>query len=284
MGSFTNNPIIVDLSNRDVLEEVWQRYLSHGVCPVLSQESVPPMSTKRIDIQLPDGSVWQGEGRCIQSMQNDLHLFQLDRPPDVQHLLKAATIDHRPSTIEETAAPSQSRLVSETATIDHPEDQESLAGFEDLAGEDPVDASQTPTGKESEFSDLYIRIRTLTVHQKRQLARHGNQVARQLLIRDSNKAIHPFVISNPKITLDEIQEYSKTPALAVEALKMIAQNPSWTKSSQVVFNLVRNPSMPVDLATRLVSRLSKTELRVVAHSSGIRMPVAAAARRLLIGG
>jgi len=199
-------------------------------------------------------------------------------------LLQTATIpsttlgtgDHRPSSFAKAS--------EDKSTIDHPEAPESLAGFEDLAGEDPLDAPKTPTGKESEFSDLYIRIRTLTVHQKRQLARQGNQVARQLLIRDSNKAIHPFVIANPRITLDEIQEYSKTPALAVEALKMIAQNPSWTKSSQVVFNLVRNPSMPVDLACRLVPRLSKTELRVVAHSSGIRMPVAAAARRLLIGG
>ncbi len=277
MGSSANHPINVDLSNRDVLQEIWQRYLSHGVCPVLMRESFALMVTRRIHIRLPDGQAWNGEGRCIQSLQNDLHLFQLDHPPDVQRLLPTEPRTPTTSHDREAVAPDDN-------TDDAEEGREPLDGLDALTREDPVDASQTPTGKESEFSDLYIRIRTLTVHQKRQLARHGNQVARQLLIRDSNKAIHPFVISNPRITLDEIQEYSKTPALAVEALKMIAQNPSWTKSPQVVFNLVRNPSMPVDLAVRLVPRLSRMELRVVAHSSGIRMPVAAAARRLLIGG
>lgn len=175
-----------------------------------------------------------------------------------------------------------------TSELEVPDDdglsQDALpAEFEGLREDEPGGESDKLTGKESESSDLYMRVRNLSIHEKRQLARHGNKVARQLLIRDSNKAIHPFVIANPKVTLDEITEYAKIPNLAVEALKMMVQNTQWLKSRSVVFNLVRNPSLPVELAVKLLPRLGTNELRIVAHSGGIRTPVQAAARKLILG-
>ncbi len=267
--------LVVDLSSAPVFEEMHSRYLVHDVCPVISSRSLPPMGHVLLRILLPGNAQWQGTGRVIQSLSQDLHLVELKSPPDwILFLSKEA----QPTT----------SLTGDESRADHsadePPDEDLSEELPALEGDNDFSRDNGPTGLESDTSNLYSRIRSLTVPQKRQLARTGNRVARNLLIRDTNKAIHPFVLMNPRITLDEVMEYSKAPNLAVEALKTIAQNTTWMKSRQVVFNLVRNPSMPVDIASRLVSRLSPMELRMVAHSSGIRSPVAAAARKILVGG
>lgn len=138
-------------------------------------------------------------------------------------------------------------------------------------------------GREGDSSSLYRKIQSLTTNEKRRLARNGNKTARQLLVKDSNKSLHLFVINNPKITLDEILEYSKSPQLSQDAIKMIVQNPSWLRSRQVVFNLTLNPATPMDIASRLVDKLSPTQWRVLANSNRVRTPIAAAAKKKLIG-
>lgn len=139
------------------------------------------------------------------------------------------------------------------------------------------------TGNETESSDLYMQIRELSMNEKQRLARYGRKTARQLLIREANKNLHMMVFRNPKITLDEVAEYTKIPSLSQEALKMAAQNRSWTSSRQVALNIVRNPSTPLPVALNLMPRLSTQDLRVIARSTSVRMPVANHAKKLLFG-
>lgn len=137
------------------------------------------------------------------------------------------------------------------------------------------------TGMESEFSDLYRRIGELPMHEKRQLARQGGKTARGLLVKDSNKTLHMFVMMNPKISLEEIEEYSKLPSLSAEAIRHMVKNRTWMASRSVIFNLVRNPATPIDIAVMLVAKLGTSEWRAITNSSTIRSPIAAAARKLL---
>jgi hypothetical protein len=138
------------------------------------------------------------------------------------------------------------------------------------------------TGLETAESDVYAHVRDLPLPEKQRLARHGRKTVRQLLAKDPNKTLHVLVIANPEITLEEVAEYAGLPGLSREALEQIAANRTWTQSRQVVLNLVRNPSIGVDAAVRLVPRLSTAEWRVLSRPGTVRMPIAAAARKALL--
>lgn len=154
-----------------------------------------------------------------------------------------------------------------------------------VAGGRDGKTEETPaevTGNETESSDVYARIKNLTLSQKQRLARHGRRPVRNLLIRDPNKNLHRLVVANPDVGVDEITEYSAYPALSKDAIEFIAQNRTWMASRQIVFNLVRNPATPIDLAVRLVPRLGSNEWRWLARPGAVRMPVAAAARKQIV--
>ena len=140
------------------------------------------------------------------------------------------------------------------------------------------------TGNESDTSDVYARIKNLTLPEKQRLARHGRRPVRNLLIRDPNKNLHRLVVANPDVGMDEITEYSAYPGLSKEAIEFIAQNRTWVAMRQVAFNLVRNPATPVDVAVRLVPRLGPNEWRWLARPGAVRMPIAAAARKQIVEG
>ncbi|GEM_PF-4208677 len=136
-------------------------------------------------------------------------------------------------------------------------------------------------GFETDRADLHQKINEMAINEKRQLARYGGRTARLILIKDPNKTIHMFVIMNPKISIEEIEEFSKMPSLAAEAIRHIVKNRTWMSGRSVVFNLVRNPATPIDIAVSLVPKLGQSEWRALTNLSAIRAPVAAAARKLL---
>lgn len=139
----------------------------------------------------------------------------------------------------------------------------------------------TVTGLETEYSDVYAKIRDLPLVEKQKLARHGRRTVRQILMRDPLKTLQRLVLSNPDIGLDEVLEYANWPGLAKDALEFIAMNPTWTGSRMVVLALVKNPSTPIELAIRLVARLGPAEWRLLVRPNLVRTPVAAAARKAL---
>jgi hypothetical protein len=121
----------------------------------------------------------------------------------------------------------------------------------------------------------------MSVNEKVQLALHGERDARALLIRDRAGVVQSSLARNPKITLDEVQALARAPQLSPETAETLSQHPTWGGSSGVVLALVRNPRTPLPTATALVARLLPSDLRVVAKGLGVRMQVAAAARKRL---
>jgi hypothetical protein len=57
---------------------------------------------------------------------------------------------------------------------------------------------------------------------------------------------------------------------------------STNRRAVVVGVLLRNPSTPVELAVRLVPLLGPSEWRILARPGAVRMPISAAARKLLL--
>ena len=141
--------------------------------------------------------------------------------------------------------------------------------------------SSTVTGKETEYSDVYAKVKDLPLGEKQKLARHGRRTVRQILMRDPTKTLQRICLSNPDIALDEVLEYANWPGLAKDALEYIAGNTTWTGSRMVLLALVKNPSTPVELAIRLVARLGPAEWRLLVRPNLVRTPVANAARKAL---
>jgi len=149
------------------------------------------------------------------------------------------------------------------------------------AGSRTPPSAATVTGRETEYSDVYAKVKDLPLGEKQKLARHGRKTVRQILMRDPTKTLQRLVLTNPDILLDEVLEYANWPGLSKEALECIAQNPAWTSSRMVLLALVKNPSSPVDLAVRLVPRLGPAEWRLLTRTGVVRTPVTNAARKCL---
>jgi len=122
----------------------------------------------------------------------------------------------------------------------------------------------------------------MTVTEKRAACLRGRKEMRILLIRDRNKTLHPFVIKNPGITLDEVEMIAKMPGLNPDVLRTIAKSKEWNRSITVCRNLVRNPKTPMPDALALLARLPKSDIRALAKSNNIRMPIQQAARKLIL--
>jgi hypothetical protein len=154
---------------------------------------------------------------------------------------------------------------------------------------DPDDPEFLAPGEEKktvvlgDSQNIQKQIEEMTVNEKRTNALHGRKQMRMLLIRDRNKTIHPFVIKNPAITLDEIEQIAKMPSVNPDVLRSIAKSKEWTRSTTVCRNLVRNPKTPMKEALMLLAKLPLSDIRALAKSANVRTAIQQAARKKVAG-
>lgn len=127
---------------------------------------------------------------------------------------------------------------------------------------------------------LSERLKAMNVTQKMQLGLSGGREERMALFRDVNKTLHVYVLRNPRIALDEVQQAAKQPNLSPDALKMIAEHREWGSNATVCTALVRNPKTPLPVALRLLEKIPMSELRAIAKG-GARDQIVQAARKRL---
>jgi hypothetical protein len=290
MGEASTYSVV--LTDPVLLARVIDQYLVHGVCPVDGAPSPGPLKPVVLDVRLPAGKRASWQGRVIRATGRDSFLVELQSLVRLESLDPLARRDPpaphaepQAAQVRETIAGDDFAIIQGSDSGEHtaPEKPpDACAGM--LAG-NPQGMAETVTdaltGKESEYSDVYSRIKNASLQEKQKLARFGAKTVRQLLIRDPNKNLHVLLVQNPHVTLDEMLEYTKVPTLAADAIRLILQNRSFCTSRQLLFNLVRNPATPLDIAQRLVPQLGVQEWRALAKSTSVRAPISAAARKLL---
>jgi hypothetical protein len=109
----------------------------------------------------------------------------------------------------------------------------------------------------------------------------GNQIARAILIRDTNRQIAQFVLSNPRITDTEILEFSKNANLDESVLRSIATCEEWMKHYSVKLGILSNPKTPVDISIKWIKYLQSKDLRGLAKSRGVPQVIVSQCRKLL---
>ena len=125
-------------------------------------------------------------------------------------------------------------------------------------------------------------VNKMTPSQKIKLAQTGSKEARSLLIRESSKIIAMAVIANPKITIGEVEFFSKSTSLNEDVLRKIGSNSEWCRKPNVASALVNNPKTPVGISLGFVSRMTERDLALLERNRNIPEAVRAAARSLVI--
>lgn len=123
------------------------------------------------------------------------------------------------------------------------------------------------------------RLQRMGMDEKINLALMGNRQERMALAKDSNKAIHHYLLKNVKITLDEIATMARLPSLNPDVLEKIAETPQYTQNPSVAKALVYNPKTPVRTAVRLLDRLPRNEVVLLAKRTNLNPRLIAAAKK-----
>ena len=114
---------------------------------------------------------------------------------------------------------------------------------------------------------------TIKQPQRIQVARLGKKPARRMIARLNEKQLTHFLLLNPQITVDEVATLANNPSLDPELVRRIANASEWTRHPSIARALICHPRLSMPLITRLVERLSTTELRRLARSGRLRASV-----------
>jgi hypothetical protein len=128
------------------------------------------------------------------------------------------------------------------------------------------------------------KIAAMSIHEKVQLALHGNRDERILLMRDRAGLVQSSLVRNSKTSLDEITAIARAPHLSPDTAEVLANHPTHGESAQVAAALVRNPRTPIPTAIGLIAKLSPADLRAIAKGLNVRMQISGAARKRLLNG
>ncbi len=132
----------------------------------------------------------------------------------------------------------------------------------------------------SERISILNRILKMGMKDRVKLAMKGDREARNILIRDPNRIVAQAVVSNPRITEQEIEKIAAMRSVPEDVLRKIASDRQWARSYSVVHSLARNPRTPVANAMNILSRLQLKDLSALSKNKNISDAIRRQALRL----
>jgi len=167
-------------------------------------------------------------------------------------------------------------------------------GIEPLVGGDAsdeplvdADAAEAPAEGAEENADpqsISQRLALLGVAGRMKAAMKGTKSERALLIRDPNKLVSAAVLSSPKLTDSEVENFAKLANVSEEVLRTIGMNRAWIKNYGVIAALTRNPKTPLAVSMRFVQRLSERDLKMIVLDRNLQEPLKLAVRKRITEG
>ena len=123
------------------------------------------------------------------------------------------------------------------------------------------------------------QLSTLSVMERMKVAMRGTREQRSLLIRDPNRLVASAVLSSPKLTENEVEQFARMANVTEEVLRVIGSNRAWIKNYNVALNLVRNPKSPIGQSLHLLNRLTEKDVKMLTSDRNIPEPLRIAARK-----
>lgn len=146
------------------------------------------------------------------------------------------------------------------------------------------EADQTPEAVDERRMATVQRLSLLNVTGKVKAAMRGSREERGILIRDPNKLVSIAVLSSPKLTVQEVENFSRLGSVSEEVLRVIGTTRAWVKNYGVIRGLCFNPKTPIGLSLGFLKRLLERDIKHVATDRNIPDPVKLAARKILLAG
>lgn len=232
--------VLVDLA--PVLPPELQEVLIHRQDAILEQPDILPALEQNPELSnYVKRRIWEYRE----------HLLPKDKvprkdPADVQAESEAITDEE----LDEAIAEIRARAQAEGSAEDEEEEAEALE----------IDEKRQLTN---------VEIRSLPVPMRMKLARNANKQVRQLLIRDSNSMVAVTVITGNSIPDSEVEQIAQSRSVCDEVIREIPKKREWIRKYSIARLLVKNPKTPLDVATKLVPRMSVKDLRELAKDRNI---------------
>jgi len=127
---------------------------------------------------------------------------------------------------------------------------------------------------------MITRILRMSMKDRVKLASKGDREARNILIRDPNRVVAQGVISNARITEQEVEKIAAMRTVPEEVLRQISINRNWARNYSIMHNLARNPRTPIGNVITILSRLQLRDLQAMTKNKNVSDAVRKQALRL----
>ena len=132
----------------------------------------------------------------------------------------------------------------------------------------------------SERISIINRIMNMGMKDRTRLAMKGDREARNILIRDPNRIVAKAVMTNPRITEQEVEKIASMRTVSEDILKQIAVNRQWSRCYHIVHNLAKNPRTPIANCMNILSRIQLKDLNALSKNRSVSDAVRRQALRL----
>jgi hypothetical protein len=122
---------------------------------------------------------------------------------------------------------------------------------------------------EADRIPVFQRVALMSIKDRVMLAIKGTREARMILIRDPNRIVAAAVLRNPRLTETEVESIASVKTAPEDVLRQIGQNRAWTRSYNVIHNLVRNPRTPIATSLAFLGRIQTRDLRALSTNKNI---------------
>jgi hypothetical protein len=124
------------------------------------------------------------------------------------------------------------------------------------------------------------RIMKMGMKDRVKLAMKGDREARNILIRDPNRIVAAAVVSNPRITEQEVEKIASMRTVTEDILRQLASSRQWSRNYQIVHMLAKNPRTPIANVLNILSRLQLRDLAALSKNRNVSDAVRRQALRL----
>jgi len=141
--------------------------------------------------------------------------------------------------------------------------------------EEPGDGTPDPEHKLLSALPIMDRIK---------LAMKGTREQRAALVRDPNKLVAAAVLSSPKLTESEIEQFTRMGTVSEDVLRAIGHHRAWLKNYAVVLGLCKHPKTPPAVSMQIVHRLHEKDLKMLMIDRNIQEGLRVLARKMVTKG
>lgn len=132
----------------------------------------------------------------------------------------------------------------------------------------------------SERISIINTVMKMGMKDRTRLAMKGDRESRNILIRDPNRIVAAAVVTNPRITEQEIEKIAAMRTITEDILRQIANSRQWSRSYQIVHTLAKNPRTPMANLMNILSRLQLKDLNSLSKNRNVSDAVRRHAVRL----